>query len=459
MNGKIQEYPVVGKKLVPLLRELIRNKCVNDGTPDSGWEIRSAETLKKFFSSYGIKTTILQSRKGRANLLLRIPGTDPKAPSLAYMGHLDVVPANREQWSCDPFSGDLRGGFVWGRGAVDMLNITASQAVAAAELIKKNGRFAGDFIYLAVADEEASGRLGARWLVEKYWDKVKADYMITELGGFFIHNKKGSGITVSRGEKGIVWARLKTKGTAGHGSLPYHADNAAIKIAEAVGRIARYKPGVQFCNEYVEMVRALAENTRHFRRLTKKGALQKTLQAEYNRAPGLARFLHAASRMTISPNIIKSGTKTNVIPDSGMIELDIRILPGQTVEDVIKELEHLLGPLKEYFSIEITEYFPANVSSTDTPLFQATKEIVSPVYPTAYYVPMFIGSVTDGRFWRNKGTVVYGFSLFDEEFSIDDYAGMFHGKDERVSLKSLELAYNYFYKLPEVFFLKTRNLL
>jgi acetylornithine deacetylase/succinyl-diaminopimelate desuccinylase-like protein len=426
-------YRTVEKKVIPLLQELIRNKCVNNGTPDSGQEIRSAETLKKFFFKHGIKSKILESHPGRSNLLVRIPGNDPKAPSLMYMGHLDVVPANNEEWSCDPFSGDKRGGYIWGRGAVDMLNITASQAVAVAELVNKKDRFPGDFIYLAVADEEASGRMGARWLTEKHWDKVKTDYMITELGGFFIHNKKGLGITITCGEKGIVWARLKTKGTAGHGSLPFHSDNAAVKTGRAVERIARYKPRHILCKEYLTMVKALGEDKRQARSLSKRSELAKVFRKIYLKAPGLAKFLHAASCMTISPNLVKAGNKTNIIPDSGVIELDIRLLPGQNVED-----------------------FPANVSPLDTPLFEATRAVVSPVYPTAYYVPLFIGSVTDGRFWRKKGTVVYGFSLFDEEFSINDYADMFHGIDEKISIKSLELTYNYFYKLPEVFFAKAR---
>jgi acetylornithine deacetylase/succinyl-diaminopimelate desuccinylase-like protein len=449
-------YRTVEKKVIPLLQELIRNKCVNDGTPDSGREIRSVETLRKYFFKHGIKSKILESHPGRANLLVRIPGKDPKAPSLMYMGHLDVVPANSEEWSCDPFSGDKRGGYIWGRGAVDMLNITASQAVALAELVNKKERFPGDFIYLAVADEEASGRLGARWLIEKHWDKVKTDYMITELGGFFIHNKKGLGITISCGEKGIVWARLKTKGKAGHGSLPFHSDNAAVKAGRAVERIARYKPRHILCKEYLTMVKALGEDKKQLKNLSKRSELIKVLRKIYLKSPGLAKFLHAASCMTISPNLVRAGNKTNIIPDSGLVELDIRLLPGQNVEDVVKEIEKLLGPLKEYFKIEIMEYFPANVSPLDTPLFEATKEVVSPVYPTAYYVPLFIGSVTDGRFWRKKGTVVYGFSLFDEEFSINDYADMFHGKDEKISIKSLELTYNYFYKLPEVFFSKAR---
>ena len=187
---------IVDTTLVPLLQELIRNQCVNDGTPASGQEIRSARTLEAFFQRYGIECEIMESAPGRANLIARIPGTEPSAPSLAYMNHLDVVPANEENWTSSPFGGDVRGGYVWGRGALDMLGTTVTQAAAFAELVKHQGRLPGDFLFLAVADEEASGRLGARWLVENHWDKIRADYMVTELGGFFSTGESGeSGIT------------------------------------------------------------------------------------------------------------------------------------------------------------------------------------------------------------------------------------------------------------------------
>ncbi|MBN1523262.1 MAG: M20/M25/M40 family metallo-hydrolase [Spirochaetales bacterium] len=446
---------ITEEKLVPLLQELIRNKCVNTGHPDSGQEIKSAKTLRRFFNDHGIKSEILEAHPGRANLLARIPGTDPGAPTLCFMNHMDVVPANESQWSVDPFGGDLRGGFVWGRGAVDMLNTTASQAVAFAMLAQEKKNFPGDLLFLAVADEEASGRLGARWLTEHHWDKIKSDYMITELGGFFLNNTNEQNITITTGEKGIAWTRIQVKGEAGHGSLPYNTHNTAYVIGEALQRLSSYKPKLELTREYCDMVAALHLPKKEQQKLTKKATLMKSIKHLAQTDEGTARFLHAASQMTISPNVVEVGKKINIIPDHGSIELDIRILPGQTVETVLAELTRALGNIAKQFEIEILEYFPSNTSPLDTPLYQATCELIGAVYPLACPVPFFIGSVTDGRFFRKKGTIVYGFSLFHDELTLSEYARRLHGKNERISVKSLELSCNYFYKLPEIFFNKT----
>jgi acetylornithine deacetylase/succinyl-diaminopimelate desuccinylase-like protein len=192
----------VEEKVIPLLTELIQNRCVNDGTPESGNETESALSLKSFFDAYGIKSEIIAKNPRRGNLLVRIPGTDETAPSLMFMGHMDVVPANPEHWRYDPFAAEIHNGYLWGRGAIDMLNMTATQAVAVAELIHEKGPLRGDLSFLALADEEADGRLGARFLMEDHWDKVKTDYMLTELGGFFIRNDPVSGIGVTIGKRG-----------------------------------------------------------------------------------------------------------------------------------------------------------------------------------------------------------------------------------------------------------------
>jgi len=445
----------VKDKIIPLLQELIRNRCVNNGRPDSGNETVSAKSIQAFFKSYGIESEILEAVTGRGSLLVRIPGTNPEAPSLMYMGHLDVVPANCEEWNCDPFCGDNRGGYIWGRGAIDMLNITATAAVAFAELVSRHHHFPGDFIYLAVADEEASGRLGARWLVENYWDKVKADYVITEGGGFFVDIGRNSGIAITVGEKGLAAARLLIKGKPGHGSLPYMSDNAAIKIAHAVCRINRSAPHIRLSGLYKKIVKNLNLGKWQKMNLSIPFLLPNALKNLYKQNHGLARQLHAISRMTISPNIINAGTKINIIPDSAALELDIRILPNQTVEDVINIVSRCLGKMKDDFTIEITDFFPSNVSAPttqDSPLFKATRELIGSVYPGKKCIPMLFSGVTDGRFWRMHGATVYGFALFDEELTITEYTDKLHGVNERVSIKSLELSYNYFYRLPETFF-------
>jgi acetylornithine deacetylase/succinyl-diaminopimelate desuccinylase-like protein len=442
------------KRVVTLLRELIRNRCVNNGEPDSGGEIKSARTLKRFFESCNIKPEILESKKGRANLLVRIPGTESDAPSLMYMCHLDVVPAEEDDWSCHPFSGDEHGGYIWGRGAVDMLNIAACQAVAFADVVREKKQLPGDFVFCAVSDEEASGRLGARWLVEKHWKKVKADYMITEAGGFFIKGKKGDGIVITIGEKGIAWTRLLAKGVSGHGSLPFMAKNAGVRVAQASALLVDHPMRIHIYDEYRDMIRSMKLGKVQETLLLNPYTLNGTLTELYKTSPGLARHLHAISRMTVSPNVIRSGIKINVIPDKGVVELDIRILPGQTVEDVMKEIRRILGPEIDNFEIEVLDYFPSNVSQKDTPLFDATFEIARTIYPGITPIPAMFSGVTDARFWRMKGTVVYGFALFDESMTMDEYIGVLHGKDERISLKNLELSYHYFLRLPEVFYRK-----
>jgi acetylornithine deacetylase/succinyl-diaminopimelate desuccinylase-like protein len=457
MNERMTTPGLLEGKIVPLLQELIRNRCVNDGTVESGRELSSARTLEKFFQAYGIKTEILESAPGRASLIARLPGKTPGQPSLAYMSHLDVVPANEEDWTVNPFGGEVRGGYVWGRGALDMLSTTATQAAAFAEFARDRGRAPGDLVFIAVADEEASGRMGARWLVENHWEKVKADYMITELGGFFTAGDRGqTGVTVTVGEKGIAWTRLKARGKAGHGSMPLHAENAAIKIGRAVARLADYRPRLVFSREYAAMVAGSFLPTRLKAMLLKKSQCDKALERLRSQDEGAAKFFHAASRLTISPNVMAVGSKINIIPDRGAVELDIRILPGQTVEYVIAELEKTLGPLAQDIQIEIVEYYPSTASPIDTPLYEATREILCGVHPLVRPVPYFIGGVTDGRFFRKKGTVVYGFTLANDDLTLTEYASLVHGKDERVSLKTLELSYHYFSSLPDLFYEKVR---
>src|SRR2546427_8643456 len=170
-------------EVTDLVQRLIRNACVNDGTPESGHEIRSVELLESYLRSPGVEIRRYEPLPGRASLVLRIEGTDPKAPSLHLMGHTDVVPANPAGWRNDPFGGGLIDGEVWGRGAVDMLDVTASMAVAVRRLLLSGFRPKGTLIYSAVADEESLGTYGAQWLTENAWDDVKADFLLTEFGG------------------------------------------------------------------------------------------------------------------------------------------------------------------------------------------------------------------------------------------------------------------------------------
>jgi acetylornithine deacetylase/succinyl-diaminopimelate desuccinylase-like protein len=229
---------------VELLQQLIRNQGVNDGTVGSGQEVRTSDVLRAYLEGSGLDLEVYEPEgaPGRASLVARIEGTDPAAPTLCLMGHTDVVPVTPANWTRDPFGGELVNGEVWGRGALDMLNLTASQAVALKALARKGWRPRGTLVYLACADEEAGGALGAGHVCKKHWDALRADYLLTENGGTVSGHGDELTVTVHVGEKGVAWRRLRVTGTPGHGSMPYGADNALVKAAQVVTRLADYRP-------------------------------------------------------------------------------------------------------------------------------------------------------------------------------------------------------------------------
>ena len=197
-----------------LLQSLIRNHCVNDGTAASGDEIRNSGLLAHYLSGAGIELERFESAPGRESLVARIDGSDPTAPSLCLMGHTDVVPVNPAGWHEDPFGGDLINGEVWGRGAIDMLNITATMAVAFKHLVQSGFRPRGSLIYFAVADEEAGGRLGTEWMVDNHWDAIESDYVLTEVGGWSA--LPGDGSRRDRGQCRRKGTGLETPDRQGH---------------------------------------------------------------------------------------------------------------------------------------------------------------------------------------------------------------------------------------------------
>ena len=256
-----------------LLQALIRNECVNDGTPDSGDEVRNAELLETYLAAPGLASQRFASRPGRGSLVARIEGTDPTAPTLCLMGHTDVVPVNPAGWSRDPFGGELIDGEVWGRGAIDMLNMTASMAVAFRQLSRSGWRPKGTLIYFGVADEEAGGTWGAEWMCDNHWDAIKSDFVLTEIGGWSsVGDDNVRRVVVNTGEKGIAWRRLVVSGTPSHGSMPFGADNALVKAAEVVRRLAQYRPGAYIGEAWRARVASMPIERRHEGSAARPGA-------------------------------------------------------------------------------------------------------------------------------------------------------------------------------------------
>ena len=445
------ERPIFREVFLPLYRQLIQNACVNTGDADSGHEDRSIEVLRGFFEARGLPCQVFHARPGRGNLLVRVKGTDSAAKSLMFMGHLDVVPASAADWSVDPFAAQERDGQIWGRGAIDMLCWTAAQAVGFAEAVLAAGPqgFAGDLAFLALADEEASGRWGAQHLVAHHWEAVKADFMVTELGGFFVPTVRGPAAFCNLGEKGVAWVKLSARGTPGHGSTPYRSDNAVLKVSEAALRLAYWKFTFRASEVYRSMALTAAQNWLERWALTSKAGHRWGLNRVFARNPGLARFLHTASRTTASPNVIGGGQKVNIVADRAELLVDVRCVPGTTKETLLSELRQALGgKLSGEIALEITDWFPANLSAAKTPLKAAIESLLLEAHPDSRLADMVIGGVTDGRFWREKGTTVYGFSLFSKQLTMDAFAARIHGIDERLDLESLSLGLAFFSELP-----------
>lgn len=420
-----------------LLQQLIRNKCVNDGTPDSGGETASADVLMNYLQGPGIDVARLAGRPGRDSVVARIEGTDPQAPSLLLMGHTDVVPANESRWRHDPFGGELIDGEVWGRGAVDMLNLTSSMAVAVKRLATSGFRPRGTLIYLGVADEEAMGTWGAEHLLAHEREHVIADFVLTESGGFPTQTASGTKLPVIVGEKGSYWCRLRIDGTPGHGSQPFRTDNALVTTAEIVHRLTQYRPETQIHETWTEFIRGLELGEELTQGLTRAEGFLEFCEL----LPiGLARQAHACTHTTIAPTVVHGGTKTNVIPDLVELELDIRTLPGQTSQDIRAMLNDVLGDLASRVEIETIEDNEASASPLDTPLWDTLASIVDRWYPGAQTIPFLSVGGTDARFYRREGSVAYGFGLHSPRITFDQFSAMFHGDDERIDIESLRLS-------------------
>lgn len=423
-----------------LLQQLIRNRCVNDGTPDSGGEDRQVATLRAYLDVPGAEPQAFAARPGRGNLVLRIQGTDRSAPSLLLMGHTDVVPANADGWQRDPFGGELVDGEVWGRGAVDMLNLTATMAVAVKQLLRSGFRPRGTLVYLAVADEESEGTYGARFLTEEHWDAVRADYVLCENGGVrsdLPSRSEGLKLHLTVAEKGTQWVRLRVRGAPGHGSAPYGADNAAVKAARIVARVAAYEPPIVLHDVWRRYVTAMAFPADLERAFTDPERLDASLPAL---PPGLARLVHASTRDTFSPNVVRAGTKMNVIADEATVEIDIRTLPGRTRDAVRSLLQDAIGDLWPQVELLYESDNVSTASPFETRLQEVLARVTRSLLPEARLVPALTVGATDNRFFRRKGAVAYGYGLFSPELPMSQFRSMFHGRDERVHVESLRLS-------------------
>jgi acetylornithine deacetylase/succinyl-diaminopimelate desuccinylase-like protein len=329
-----------------------------------------------------------------------------------------------------------------------MLNLTASQAVALKTLARRGWRPRGTLVYLACADEEAGGELGAGHMCRRHWDVLRADYLLTENGGTVSAQGDALTVTVHVGEKGVAWRRLRVTGTPGHGSMPYGADNALVKAAHVVARLADYRPAPYVGDLWTAFVGSLDLDP------AAKAALVDPVRVDEAIAAlpaGLARLAWSTTHTTFSPNTCRGGVKTNVIPDVVDIEVDIRTVPGDDEDEVRRHLDKALGDLTEEVAVEKLFSRQGSVSPIGTPLWDVLGRVVDAHYPGAHLLPRLIVGFTDAPYFREHGAVAYGFGLFSRALTAEAMSGRFHGNDERVDVESLALTTQAWLETCELF--------
>jgi acetylornithine deacetylase/succinyl-diaminopimelate desuccinylase-like protein len=408
-----------------------------DTTNPPGRERAAADYLVGKLHEVGLDPTLLEAEPGRTNLVVRHRGTG-KAPPLLLTAHLDVVEADAAAWKHPPFSGVIAEDCLWGRGAIDMKNMAAMCAAILRKLAHERTALDRDVIFAAVADEEAGCDLGSRFLVEQHRGLVEAEYAIGESGGFSLHLGDATFYPIQVAEKGFCWVRARVTGEPGHGSMP-RPDSAVVRLGDALSRLGKAAFPVHpttYLQGFLDAV--AARQPALFRPLIKLIGRPALLARLTRLRPDLsfARSLGALLSNTASPTVVRAGAKTNVIPGVAEFEIDGRTLPGQTDEDLLRELRDVLGPDVE---LEIMKSAPpVTTEPIESPVYDVIRRQVLAREPQAVVIPYMIPGFTDAKYFTRMGARWYGFSPVKiEAASGIRFAEMFHGHNERIPVAGL----------------------
>lgn len=442
----------VEEEVTTLLSDLIR---INTTNPP-GNETEAAKYLAGTLEKEGFNCEVLESAPRRGNIITRIKGTGEK-PSLLLLSHLDVVAANPKEWSVDPFSGLIKEGFVWGRGAMDMKSMTAMEVMVMKLIKRNNAKLKGDLTLAATADEEKGGEAGAGWLVHKYPKKVKADYVINEGGGQAIPINGKNIFTIQTAEKGILWFKVKAKGKPGHGSVPGVADNAILRINKVVEKLGNYRAKIMLVPTVAQFLSMMAEENKLMKQaltllLQNPAVGDQILDKLAEKDKAMAEELRAMVRMTIAPTIIRGGVKENIIPSECEAVFDCRILPGQSAAETLNEIKGLVKDADlDKLEFEIIQSNEPSESSTDTPLYKLIIEVLKEFEPKSSTAPILLTGGTDSRFFRKMGATCYGFQPALSDIPYGEILKMIHGVDERISIQNLVFGTSVLYHVLERF--------
>ncbi|MGF7238434.1 MAG: M20/M25/M40 family metallo-hydrolase [Frankia sp.] len=425
-------------EVVALASELIAIDTTNIGDPDvPGTERAAAEYVASKLAEAGYEPTYLESgARGRGNVIARLPGADPSRGALLVHGHLDVVPADASEWTVHPFSGAVADGYVWGRGAVDMKGMVAMTLAVARRFRREGVVPPRDLVFAFLADEEAGGILGARWLVEHRPDLFEGvTEAISEVGGFSVTlpgRRTGGGAPadpvraylVETAEKGSMWLRLTARGTAGHGAM-LHDDNAIVKLAAAVARLDAHRFPLVLTDPVREFLEGVAD-------LTGVPFDENDPQAAVDRLGNLSRLIGAALRDTANVTLFNAGYRSNVVPSVAEATVDARFLPGRETA-LARELVTVLGPDVE----AVWRTLPAVHTSFDGALVDAMARAIAGEDPGARLLPYMLSAATDAKSFARLGIRHFGFAPLRLPPDLD-FTALFHGVDERVPVDALE---------------------
>ena len=420
-------------KAPELLQELIRFNTVNP----PGNEGPALRYLTGLLEPAGWSCKLLAKVPERPNLVARLKGTEP-GPNLALISHVDTVPANPDEWSRDPWSGDLVDGYIWGRGALDMKDQVAAEVAACVSLGASGWRPGrGDLLLVVAADEETGAHYGARWLCEEQPDEVRCEWVVNEGAGELLDFDGRRLFTLSVGEKGTFRFTVVAEGEAGHGSIPRVGDNALLKLAPALANAHRQPPHESTPDTDLFLERLLGH-----RPADTETALREIEAID----PLVARLLaDPMLGVTLAPTMAKASSRENVIPSRAELVIDCRTPPGMTGDQARQRINSVLGTGD--WRIEFNDPVVGNRSDYGGPLAEAIEEWVGSVEPGAEVLPQVMPGFSDSHWFRKAfGATVFGFA--PQRMSLAETKPLVHGADERITVEDVELMENLYSWLP-----------